>query len=115
MARYVGIPAVPIAGVEEWQAQLLTALKENVELLTNARGEPDAASAAINRSSLTVARPATQSMTQVSAQGSGVTISDVAVPLLQDYVSLVRDVQTLSNDVASLRATVDTLIAQLRG
>jgi len=115
MARYVGIPAVPMAGVEEWQAQLLNSLKENVELLAGIRGEPDGASAAINRSSVTVPRPPTPQLSQVSARGSGVVISDTQVPLLQDYTNLVRDVQALTNDVAALRTTLDTLITQLRG
>lgn len=114
-SRYTAIPAVPLVGVEEWQSQLLNALKENVELLTGTRGEPDLASLAINRARLTVAVPPAQSMVQVSANGSGVTISGASVPILDDYNRLLVDVQRLANDVASLRATVEVLITQLKG
>lgn len=114
-SRYTAVPAVPLVGIEEWQSQLLNALKENVELLTGTRGEPDLASVAINRARLTVSVPPEQSMRQVSANGSGVTISGANVPVLEDYSQLITDVQKLANDVANLRATVEVLIAQLRG
>lgn len=114
-SRYTAVPAVPLVGVEEWQSQLLNALKENVELLTGTRGEPDLASAAVNRSLLTVTVPPEQSMQQVSANGSGVTINGTNVPVLEDYSQLIVDVQKLANDVANLRATVEVLITQLRG
>jgi len=113
--RYTAVPAVPLVGIEEWQSQLLNAMKENIELLTGTRGEPDLASVAINRARLTVAVPPTQSMVQVSAQGSGATISGANIPILEDYVQLITDVQKLANDVANLRATVEVLITQLRG
>jgi hypothetical protein len=113
--RYTAVPAVPLVGVEEWQSQLLNALKENVELLTGTRGEPDLASVAINRARLTVQVPPVQTMVQVSAQGSGVTISGANIPILEDYTQLITDVQKLANDVANLRATVEVLITQLRG
>ena len=114
-SRYTAVPAVPLVGIEEWQSQLLNALKENVELLTGTRGEPDLASVAINRARLTVAVPPTQEMVQVSANSSGVTISGANVPVLEDYAQLITDVQKLANDVANLRATVEVLITQLRG
>jgi hypothetical protein len=114
-SRYTAIPAVPLAGVEEWQSQFLNALKENVELLTGTRGEPDLASAAVTVSRLSVAVPPTQEMQRVSANGSGVTISGTNVPVLEDYNQLIVDVQRLANDVANLRATVEVLITQLKG
>jgi len=132
--RYTAVPAVPQTGVSEWQSQILNSLKENVELLTGTRGEPDLASAAINRSLLSVSPPEPQQMTRVSAQGNGINlptgfdinddgsggyvvdITDVAaVPLQTDYNDLVVDVQQLANDVARLRATVELLVTQLRG
>lgn len=113
--RFTAIPTVPLVGVEPWQVQLLSAMKENIELLTGTRGEADFASAALTRAALTVSPPAEQAMTQVSAQGNGVSISNNAVPLLEDYTQLIVDVQRLANDVASLRATVEVLIVQLRG
>lgn len=114
-ARYTAIPAVPVVGVDEWQSRILNALKENVELLTGTRGEPDLASAAVNLSRLSVGAPPAQTMVQISARGSGVTINGANVPILEDYTQLATDVQKLANDVAALRATVEVLILQLRG
>ena len=114
-SRYTAVPAVPLVGVEEWQSQLLNALKENVELLTASRGEPDLASAALTRSSVRVAVPPAQTLTQVSARGAGVSLSGTNVPILEDYTALVNDVQRLANDVANLRATVEVLITELKG
>lgn len=133
-ARYTAVPALPQTGVDEWQSRFLSAVKENVELLTGTRGEFDLASAAINRSTLTVSQPPEQQMTRVSAVGNGTSLpsgfqinpdgsggyvvdvtGNVSVPLLDDYNRLVLDVQRLSNDVANLRGTVAVLIAQLRG
>ena len=114
-SRYTAVPAVPIVGVEEWQSQILNALKENVDLLIGARGESDRASAALNRASLNVSVPPAQTMVRVSASGNGVTISGANVPIIEDYTQLLTDVQKLANDVANLRATVEILITQLRG
>ena len=114
-SRYTAVPAVPLVGVDEWQSQLLNAIKENVELLIGARGETDRASAALNRASLNVSVPPAQTMTRISASGSGVTISGTNVPVLEDYTQLLNDVQRLANDVANLRATVEILVTQLRG
>lgn len=114
-SRYTSIPPIPFSGIDAAVSQLLAALKENVELLTGVRGEPGNVSAALNRASLSVAPPPAQAMTRVSARGAGVTVSGANVPILDDYAQLLSDVQQLANDVAALRATVDTLVQQLRG
>jgi hypothetical protein len=98
-----------------WQYYMLNALKENVDLLTGARGEKDGASRAITKASVTITSVPAQSMRQVTAQGAGVNIEGAVVPALQDYVELLKNVQSLANDVASLRDTLNTLIGQLRG
>lgn len=114
MARFTGIPSLPQSGIDPWQMSVLGSVKENVELLTGTRGEADNASRALTRGQFTVAPPPAPSLVALSARGTGVTISGVQVPSLNDYISLLRDVQLLANDVARLRATVDTLIQQLR-
>lgn len=114
MARFSAVPEIDQSAISTWQGQVLVALKENVDLLTGARGEPGGGSQAVTRASLTVAPPAAQTMKQVTARGQGYTISGVSVPSIEDYSKLVTDVQKLSNDVSALRATVETLIRQLR-
>ena len=112
-ARFVAIPNVPLQGLTDWQFQTLTAMKENLELLTGARG--GTATSAVTRGSLTVTSAPAQNMVRVTADGSGYTISGVTVPSLDDYTKLISNVQQLANDVAALRNTVNTLIAQLKG
>lgn len=113
-ARFTGIPSLPQVGVEEWQYRFLGAMKQNIELLIGTRGEQDAASRALLKSSVAITSAPEPSLRAVSAVGSGFTISGAQVPSLADYQQLVSDVQLLVNDVAALRATVNTLISQLR-
>ena len=115
MARFSAIPNPPQSEMTGWQYYMLNALKENVDLLTGARGEKDGASRAITKASVTITSVPAQSMRQVTAQGAGVNIEGAVVPALQDYVELLKNVQSLANDVASLRDTLNTLIGQLRG
>lgn len=115
MARFTAIPSVPQAGVDYWQSQTLNAIKENLELLAGTGGELDGASRAITKGEIGITSTPPQSMTRVTATGSGFTISNVQVPSLDDYNKLVLNVQELANDVANLRAAVNSLINQLRG
>lgn len=114
MARFTGIPSLPQVGIEEWQYRFLNAMKQNVELLMGTRGETDASSRALLKSSVTITGAPEPSLRSVSAVGSGFTVGGAQVPSLADYQALVSNVQSLTNDVATLRATVNTLINQLR-
>lgn len=112
--RFTAIPAIPQGGLTDWQFNTLTAMKENLELLTGARGTDNSVRAVV-AGQVSVANPPAQTMTRVTAQGTGFTIGGATVPSLDDYGKLVSDVQQLANDVANLRATVNTLINQLKG
>ena len=112
--RFAAIPSIPQGGLTDWQFNTLTAMKENLELLTGARGADNSVRAVV-KGQVTVPNPPTQNMTRVTAQGTGFTIGGATVPSLDDYSKLVSDVQQLANDVANLRATVNTLINQLKG
>jgi len=114
MARFTAIPSIPQSGLNDWQFSTLTAMKENIDLLTGARGEQDAASRAVTKASITVDYPATQRMQRITADGTGFVVSGVKVPALSDYEKMLVDVQTLANDVAALRNTVNILIRQLK-
>ena len=110
--RFTALPNIPQQGLTDWQFTTLNAMKENIELLTGARGN---ATAAVTRGSVTVQNAPTQNMQRVTADGSGFTISGVTVPSLDDYTKLVTNVQQLANDVAALRNTVNALLNQLKG
>jgi hypothetical protein len=115
MARFTSVPAIPQTGIDFAQAQILDALKQNVELLTGTRNEADLSSLAVTRGALTVAVPADPTFRALTATGAGFIISGVSVPAATDYVALLRDVERLAADVASLGATLSVLIRQLRG
>jgi hypothetical protein len=114
MARFTGIPDIPQSGVDEWQFRTLEAIKQNVELLTGTRNEQDGASTAVLRSTVTTNPPQAQ-FQGLSARGVGFTFGGVQVVSLDDYNALLRDFQLLSQDVATLRTAVTSLINQLRG
>ncbi len=115
MSRFTAIPNPPQSEMSGWQYYMLSAMKENIELLTGARGEKDSASRAVTKAAITVTGAPDQTMRQITAQGSGVTIEGATVPAMEDYIELLKNVQALANDVSSLRATLNTLIGQLRG
>jgi hypothetical protein len=114
MSRFTAIPTIPQSGVDYWQSQTFSALKENIELLAGTGTELDGASRAITRGQVSIDSAPSQQMTRVTATGTGYTISGVTVPSLDDYTKLVVNVQTLANDVAGLRAAVNALINQLK-
>lgn len=113
MAKFSSVPGVPLSGLTTQQYSLLGALKENVELLTGARSSGRELRA-VTKAQLQVAPASAQTMSQITAEGAGFTISGVNVPSLDDYVKLLSNVQQLANDVASLRGTVNALIGQLK-
>lgn len=114
MARFTGVPAVPVAGLDPGLAQLLDGLKQNVELLIGARGELDSASRALLFGTVTVSAPRAPQLQSLTARGAGFTIGGAQVPAYTDYAALLSDVQRLAADVNSLRDTLSTLISQLR-
>ena len=115
MSRFTAIPNPPQSEMSGWQYSMLSSMKENIELLTGARGEKDGSSRAVTKAAITVQQSPDQTMRQITAQGSGVTIEGATVPAMEDYIELLKNVQSLANDVATVRATLNTLIGQLRG
>ena len=118
--RFAGIPNIPTDGLADWQAQIFSAIKENVELLIGIRGEADLASAAIIRGNITVSSLSTQDMRQNSSVGrtwsgiSGLPAGE-SVADGEDFIALRADLQTLANDVAVTRETINVLLGQLKG
>jgi hypothetical protein len=114
MARFAGIPPIPQTDIPDWNARILAALKENVELLTGQRGELGADSQALTAGSITARNLTTVNYRGLSASGQGVAINNVQVPTLVDYSYLLRDFQNLAADVENLRNLVNILIDQLK-
>ena len=99
-ARFTGIPAIPTTDMADWESQVFHSIKENVELLCGTRGESDGASKAITNGNISVSSMEQQDMRVVSG--------------IVDLADLVAAVQTLANDLAEQRDTLNTLIEQLK-
>ena len=114
-SSFTAIPNIPQSGLTDWQFNTLTSMKENLELLMGARRSAGTNTKALLSGQVTVANPPAQVMTAISSTGAGFLISNRRVASLEDYTQALRDLQTLADDVANLRATVNTLVNQLKG
>lgn len=113
--KFTGIREVPLDGINFALYESLTSLKQNVELLTGQRGESDNASRALTGAFITVSPLTSPRFSALTAEGAGFTLQNARVPSYDDYIKLLTDVQNLASDMADLRATVNGLIAQLKG
>ena len=129
MSRFTGIPAIPFTGLDPAQARVLSAIKENVELLTGGRGEEGQTSRALTRGQINL-RPVPQpAFGNPTARGDGIgVVTSVSFDpntglsgetgttvSIDDYRRALDDIQRLARDVEALRQYVDTLTQQLRG
>lgn len=112
--KFVATPGIPDQ-INDWQATLFGAFKENVELLTGTRGEAGLPSQAVLRGDVTVSQVGQQDMTEISARSNGVQISGSDVALLDNFRDLLNDVQLLANDVFATRRALDLLIRNMTG
>jgi hypothetical protein len=113
---FSALPPVPTADNREWLYRFNNAMKQNMELLTGQRGQ--ASSRAILTGQVSLNAVPELNMRQVTATGVGIAVNSAAttpVATQADYVKLIIDVQTLANDVAAIRATLNSLIEQLKG
>ena len=113
--QFPAIPSLPQVGLQPWQFFFYNAVKENLEMLNGSRNGVDSSNQSVTKGQITVAAPPVQNMTKVTAEGTSAQIDKVTVPTTEDYAKLIGNVQTLANDVANLRTTVEVLIKQLRG
>ena len=118
-ARFVGIPAIPLQDMADWEAQVFHGIKENVELLCGTRGEGDEASKAVTKGNISVSSMEDQNMRVVSAQAktwSGLTglPGGESVADGPEFTALIENVQTLANDLAEQRETLNIIIEQLK-
>ena len=118
MPSYVPIPKIPQQDVTPWMYAVLTALAENVEVLTGARTSDVRA---VTSDTVYVEPAAFQKLKRITADGSGYTATgagalpaSVSVPTLADHVRLAQDVQSAINDVARIESALNALLAQLR-
>lgn len=113
--RFSSIQEIPLEGVDFHLFEVLTSMKQNIELLTGQRNEADIVSKAVTAASVTIPDAGTPTFSGVTATGVSFTVNNVRVPSYDDYTKLLTDVQKLGNDVAELRSLLNTLLVQLRG
>lgn len=110
MAQFQGIPPIPNDRIPQWQHDLLSAFKENLEILIGQRGP----GRAVTSDSVRVVPANWQRMTNVSARGEFTTNAATGVPTIHDYVRLLNDVQQLASDVARIQDALNTLLQDMR-
>lgn len=110
MPKFQGIPAIPPEKIEQWQYDVLAALKENVEIMLGQRGP----GRVITNDTLGVEPADRQIMKQLSARGNYYNISGASVPTIDDYINLLNDVQQLAIDVSNIQSAVNALIANMK-
>jgi hypothetical protein len=110
MPQFQGIPAIPNEQIPQWQYDVLAAMKENLEILMDQRGP----GRAVTNDTIAVEPAQYQLMRQVSARGDFVVIGAFNVPVLEDYIKLLNDVQQLATDVATIQDALNTLLQNLR-
>lgn len=97
---FVALPSIPTSGLSDAEFQLLAAISQNLGLLT---GQSLAGYKAVTSGQLTLSSAPAGNAQSVSITGTANDLANIAISL-----------QTLINDVQSLRDTVNILIAQLR-
>ena len=110
MPKFQGIPAIPPEKIEQWQYDVLAALKENVEIMLGQRGP----GRVVTNDTLGVEPADRQIMKQLSARGNYYNISGASVPTIDDYINLLNDVQQLAIDVSNIQSAVNALIANMK-
>ena len=108
---FTSMPSLPTAGITQEELQLLSATRDNINLLIGATNK---AGAAVLRGSITTKQITKTNFNGLSAKGGGFIISNVQVASAVEFNNLILDVQKLARDVENLRKTLNTLISQLK-
>jgi hypothetical protein len=120
MPQFQGIPAIPPQQIQQWQYDVLSAMKENLEILMGVRGTNGSRGTgrAITNDTVGVDAADRQTMKQLSARGDFFTLTttggDIQFPQLQDYVKLLNDVQQLAIDVANIQNALNALLQNMK-
>jgi len=111
---FAAVPPVPReSDLTDWEVRFLSALKQNIELLTGQRDSADL-SVAVLRGSIQANLVGPMILQQRTANGTYTTPAGVDVPTLGDYTKLLDDFDHLTADVTQLKATMDALLLQLK-
>lgn len=110
---FAAMPGVPTQGLTDAEFRILTAIKQNIDLLTGQSANP--AFRAVVSGQITVSTLGPLSATNVSLSGQAASVGGQVVPIASDFTALATTTQQLVNDMQLMRATLNSLIAQLGG
>lgn len=111
MPQYRAIPHVDTPALKDvgTLGEIVSALTENVEILTGQRGP----GRAITNDALGVKPQDNLTRTQIRTPLGGTTSAAGGVPTYTEYVNLATDVQQLITDVAKIQYALNTLISNM--
>jgi hypothetical protein len=114
MPKFQGIPSIPSEQIPQWQYDVLSAMKENIEIMLGQRGP----GRVVTNDSVGVEPADRQVMKQLSARGDYYTITTsggpIDVPARGDYVKLLNDMQQLAVDVTNIQNALNALLQNVR-
>jgi hypothetical protein len=114
MPKFQGIPSIPNEKIPQWQYDLLSAFKENIEILMGQRGP----GRSVTNDAIGVEPQERQVMSRVSARGDAnyntVQLAANGSPTLEDYYKLLNDTQQLATDVAKIQNAFNALLQNMR-
>ncbi len=114
MPQFQGIPAIPSEQIPQWQYDILSAMKENIEIMLGQRGP----GRVVTNDTIGVEPAERQLMKQLSARGDYYTINTsggpIDVPARSDYIKLLNDMQQLAVDVANIQNALNALLQNIR-
>jgi len=110
MQAFPSIRDIPQADIPQWQYDVLSQLKEAVEILAGSRQQ---GVRAVMNSNLTVQQMDNVAIKRVTAVGSGYNISGNLVADLADYRVLIQNVQDIATSMSNLQTQINNLVAQL--
>ncbi|MCH9837311.1 hypothetical protein K0U83_16735 [bacterium] len=114
MPQYQGLPAIPSEEIPQWQYDILSSMKENLEIMMGQRGP----GRTVTNDAIGVEAAERQTMKQLSARGDFYELTTtggvIYFPTRDDYVKLLNDTQQLAIDVANIQSALNALLENLR-
>jgi hypothetical protein len=112
MANFAPIRDIPQDNLSEWEWAVLSAMKENIEVLAGSRQTGVRAVTTDNVSTSTIDSVSYQ---QMLAEGKGSSFSGSPTYAdFTDYTKLIQSVINLAYDVEQIRNTLNALVTQLK-
>jgi len=111
---FVATPAVPLSGLTEQEFRVLSAIKENMDLLTGVSNDKDFKATLTGQFTVLTLESLNSSPVQTSGRAYDVGDGKL-VPSLEDFNTLLTAVNAITQDVKNLQDILNALITQAKG